>query len=286
MSNENKRGKTIQIFLTNGTPRGIKIAEITSNIEQAVFIPRSLLAEADSRKEVSRPGIYFLFGEDEESAKPIAYIGQAINAIERVKQHNKDKSKMFWNYAVIIVSKTESFTRTHIEYLEQLSIKKAIEASQYKLTNSDKPKEARVPETLEADLLDNFDTVKILLSTLGFTIFETIEKDFKTANVYYCKGKGVQAEGEYSEDGFVVYKDSQACIEFANKTHGFIRNLREKLLKSGILKEEDGVLVFQENYQFNSPSSAGSQILGRPSNGWKDWKTKDGKTLDEKVRNE
>ena len=35
------RGKTIQIFLTDGTPRGIKLAEITSNIEQAVFIPRN-----------------------------------------------------------------------------------------------------------------------------------------------------------------------------------------------------------------------------------------------------
>ena len=34
-----KRGKTIQVFLTDGTPRGIKVADITSNIEQALFIP-------------------------------------------------------------------------------------------------------------------------------------------------------------------------------------------------------------------------------------------------------
>jgi hypothetical protein len=31
------RGKTIQVFLTDGSPRGIKLAEITSNIELAVL---------------------------------------------------------------------------------------------------------------------------------------------------------------------------------------------------------------------------------------------------------
>jgi hypothetical protein len=64
------RGKTIQIFLTDGSPRGIKIAEITSNIELAIFIPRTKINEANSRKEVSTPGIYFLFGDSEDAAKP------------------------------------------------------------------------------------------------------------------------------------------------------------------------------------------------------------------------
>ena len=41
-----ERGKTIQVFLTEGTPRGINVADITSNIEQALFISRSQLQEA------------------------------------------------------------------------------------------------------------------------------------------------------------------------------------------------------------------------------------------------
>jgi hypothetical protein len=106
------RGKTIQVFLTDGTPRGIKLAEITSNIEQTVFIPRNKMNEAYSRSEVSRPGIYFLFGDSESNSKPLAYIGQSRNCIERIKTH--DQKKEFWNYAVVIVSKTESFTQTHI----------------------------------------------------------------------------------------------------------------------------------------------------------------------------
>ena len=48
--------------------------------------------------------------------------------------------------------------------------------------------------------------------------------------------------------------------------------------------EKEGVLVFEEDYLFSSPSSAGSQVLGRNTNGWDKWKSKDGKTLDEVER--
>jgi len=44
------RGKTIQVFLTDGTPRGIKTAEITSNIEQALFVPRNKLCAIKKSK--------------------------------------------------------------------------------------------------------------------------------------------------------------------------------------------------------------------------------------------
>jgi hypothetical protein len=148
------RGRTIQVFLTDGSPRGIKIAEITSNIELAIFIPRTKINEAASRKEVSNAGIYLLFGED--TAKPIVYIGQSRNCIDRIKTH--DQKKDFWNYAIIITSKTKSFSQTHIEYLEELAISKAYEAGRYKLENSASPKKFDVHEALEADLLDNFDT--------------------------------------------------------------------------------------------------------------------------------
>ena len=39
-------GKTIQIYLPDGNPRSLKIAEITSRTVQAVLIPRSVLDEA------------------------------------------------------------------------------------------------------------------------------------------------------------------------------------------------------------------------------------------------
>lgn len=273
------RGKTIQVFLTDGTPRGIKLAEITSNIEQAIFIPRNKINEASSRKEVSRPGIYFLFGESDESSKPLAYIGQSRNSLDRIKTH--DQKKDFWNYAVLIVSKTESFTQTHIEYLEQLAISKAYESNRYNLENSVNPKQFKVPETLEADLLDNFDTIKILLSTLGFTVFESIKKETKSKELFYCKSKKAIGKGEYQEDGFVVYKNSIANLELTPTCNSTIRNLRQKLIDDKILVEKNRLLEFQEDYLFSSPSAAASQVLSRNANGWLEWKDNGGKTLDE-----
>ncbi|WP_321307235.1 GIY-YIG nuclease family protein [Marinifilum fragile] len=276
------RGKTIQVFLTDGSPRGIKLAEITSNIEQAIFIPRSKMNEASKRKEVSRPGIYFLFGKNGEDRKPLVYIGQSRNCLDRIKTH--DQKKDFWNYAVLIISKTESFTQTHVEYLEELAITKATEANRYLLENSVNPRKFKVPETMEADLLDNFDTIKILLSTLGFPLFYTINKEEKSKEILYCKGKEALAEGEYKEDGFVVFKGSVANKDLAPACNNWIKNHRANLIERKVLLEKNGVYIFQENEIFNSPSSAATQVLGRNANGWTEWKDKNGKTLDDLKR--
>ena len=93
------RGKTIQIYLTDGSPNGIKVAEITSNIERTIVIPRNKLTEAVKRTETARPGIYFLFGHDEDKAKPVVYIGQTKEGIKRIKTH--DQKIDFWHYGTI-----------------------------------------------------------------------------------------------------------------------------------------------------------------------------------------
>jgi len=276
------RGKTIQIFLTDGSPRGIKVADITSITELATFIPRNKINEATIRPEVSNPGIYFLFGEGEDTAKPKVYIGQSRNCIDRIKSH--DQKKDFWNYVVIVTSKTKNFTTTHVEYLEGLAILKAIEANRYKIENGTNPKKIQVPESLEADLLDNFDTIKILLSTLGFPLFDNIRKTTIEKDILVCRGKEANAEGEYLDDGFVVFKGSIANKELAPACNSTIRNLRDKLISSKILVERGNVFIFQEDYLFKSPSSAATQVLARHANGWNEWKDITGKTLDEIVR--
>jgi len=271
------RGKTIQVFLTDGSPRGIKLAEITSNIELAIFIPRTKMNEAYSRKEVSNAGIYFLFGESEVTLKPVVYIGQSRNCIGRIKTH--DQKKDFWNYAIIITSKTKSFTQTHIEYLEEIAIAKAFEANRYHLENNANPKKFDVPETLEADLLDNFDAIKILLSTLGFPLFDKISKTARSMDIMICKGKEAFAEGEYLDDGFVVFKGSKANKQIAPGSTASIRKLREKLIVQGVIYEKESVYMFQEDYLFKSPSAAASQVLARNANGWYEWEDNTGNTL-------
>lgn len=74
--NMSNRPQTIQIFLPDGNPTSIKIADLTNRMIVAVLIPRNKLTECGTRDEVKRYGIYFLFGINEEKAKPISYIGE------------------------------------------------------------------------------------------------------------------------------------------------------------------------------------------------------------------
>ena len=82
------KGKTIQIFLPTGEPRGIRIAELTTRIVQAVQIPRVDLTKARNREELDRPAVYFLIGGSEDEAKPTVYIGQSESLKQRLDKHN------------------------------------------------------------------------------------------------------------------------------------------------------------------------------------------------------
>jgi hypothetical protein len=269
--------KTIQIFLPDGSPRSIRIAEITSRIVKLILVPRNKLSEADKRDELKNVGVYYLFGEAEEKAKPLVYIGEAEDCYQRLKQHNMNKD--FWNTAVIVISKTNSFTKSHVKFLEAFCYEKAKEAGRYELDNSNIPSQPFITEPMEADLMDDFETIKTLLSTLGFPIFEEIQKS-KVKEFFICKGKDAYAEGDYIDDGFVVFKGSKTNLKESKTAGSWVINMRKKLIDNGILTLEGNVYIFTSDYVFSSPSAAAATVLARRANGWIEWKDKDGTTLD------
>ena len=276
------RPQTIQIFLPDGDPRGVKIAEITSRTVEALLIPRSQLERGLKREELGKVGIYLLFGEDQEGNAAV-YIGEAEDCGHRLKQHHKDPKKDFWTHAVIVVSKTNFFTKSHVKYLELHAYKEALTAGRFKLLNGSVPAQAHVSEPVVADLLDNFDTAKVLISTLGYNVFDKMSKASKK-DILYCSGKDASATGDYTEDGFVVLKGSKFQKDTTKGAHSWILDLRNKLIHSEKLVESDGVYVLQADHLFKSPSAAAASVLGRAANGWTSWKFKDGRTLDEVYR--
>ncbi|MES2286947.1 MAG: GIY-YIG nuclease family protein [Bacteroidota bacterium] len=278
-----QRPQTIQIFLPDGNPTSIKIVDLTNRMMTAVLFPRNKLSEVGIRDEVRKHGVYFLFGYNEEKAKPISYIGETEDCFERIKSHNKTKD--FWNYAIVITSKSNAFTKSHVKYLEYLCIKNANEIGRYDTNNLATPAKPYITESMEADLLDNYDTVKILLATLGYPIFEELIKSaVKKKQILYCKGKDALAEGDMVDDGFVVFKGSIANKEESNTVGTWVTGLRTKLQDSKILLEESGKFIFTEDYLFGSPSAAAAVVLGRSANGWTEWKNKEGKTIDKLFR--
>ena len=60
-------GKSIRLFLADGTPGGLLTAEIMNWTGHVVAAPRSDLAALMSRPECSRTGLYILLGDDPEA---------------------------------------------------------------------------------------------------------------------------------------------------------------------------------------------------------------------------
>jgi len=251
------RPKTIQIFLPGGDPRGIRVAEITTRIVQLIEVPRSLLQDFLKMSESRQVALYFLFGGSEDGLEQKVYIGQTGEPSKRLAAHHKEKD--FWERALVLVSKTNSLTQTHAMFLEW--------------------------HCIQADCLEIFETGQALLATLGYPIFDPIVKPHeagqKKDEVFFCRSSGINGRGLYTEEGFVVLKDSTGRRENAHSIQGTAdARFRTKLLEKGVMREEEDKVVFTQDYLFKAPSSAAVALLGRTANGWTEWKTQDGRTLD------
>ena len=104
-----QRTGTIRIFLADGEPTGILLAEISNWTGKVLVAPRSLLDQLSKREEVRRTGVYLLVGPDlDDPSRALAYIGEGDNVLKRLLHHNKDEPKDFWERTVVIMSKDEN----------------------------------------------------------------------------------------------------------------------------------------------------------------------------------
>lgn len=280
----NSRPQTIQIFLPSGDPQGIRVAEITTRIVRMIDVPRSLLSEFMRMPEAEQVGLYFLFGEDEESGVPKAYIGQTGELKARLSQHNQRKD--FWNRALVAVSRTDSLTNTHANYMEWLSIAQAQKAGRYLLDNGNAGGRPHTPPPLEAECDELHATMRILLATLGHPLFQPLappEAVQQAEEVFFCRASEADARGIYTEEGFVVLAGSSGRLVTVPsfQSHGYHR-VREQLLEQGVLVARDGRIHFTRDHLFQSPSGAAACVTGRTANGWIEWKDAQGRTLGER----
>ena len=280
------RPQTIQIFLPTGDPRGMRVAEITTRIVRVIEVPRSQLADFLKMPEAQQVGVYFLMGELSEAGLPRAYIGQSGSVGTRLVQHNQNKD--FWNRALVVISLTNSMTQTHALFLEWFAISEATKAGRYSLENGNTGSQPYTPAPLQADCHEIHETAATLLATLGQPMFEpltqhTSNRDGKpqTVELFYCKGPDASGVGEYTSEGFVVHKGSTARVGNVASIQGTSQErFREQLVTDGVLKLQGSQYVFTRDYLFPSPSTAAIAMLGRSANGWVEWKTAQGQTLD------
>ena len=277
--------KTLQVFLPEGTPSGIQVAELTTRIVQAISVPRTHLKQFFERDESKYVGTYFLFGGEDDESKPLAYIGQTEDLKQRLRMH--DAKKEFWNRAVILVSRTQSFTQAHIRWLEWHSIAKATEANRYKLENGNAGSEPFVTEAIHAEVEEIFETGSLLLQSLGYPVFEPLipKGGGRKEETWHLNRRGAKATATFTDEGIVVHKGALCSENFTKSAEGapFVKR-REKLIADGTIEKTEKGLVFTEDYKFKSPSGAAAIVSGGHANGWIEWKNAEGKTLKEVKR--
>ena len=280
--------KTIQIFLPDGDPQGLRTAEMTTRTVQVIDVPRKMLADFKAMDEAKQVGVYFLVGEA-ETGGPSVYVGQTGDLPLRLTAHHRNKD--FWTRALVVVSRTNTLTQTHGLYLEWRSIAAVREAGRYADENGTAGGEPHTPPPLRAECDELFETIGPLLATLGHPMFEPVVRratqpaasSAAEAALYFCDRGGADGKGEYTSEGFVVLAGSNGSIETPDYADR-VRKTREELLDSSAAVARDGRFLFLEDHLFSSPSTAASVLVGKSSNGWRDWKTPEGRTLDEVER--
>ena len=271
--------KKLETIYHNGQPDGIRSIRRNLSTMTVYVIPRPLLSEAKNISGINRPGIYYLINESDDNKIAQIYVGQTRNGITRLNDHNR--SKDFWNKAIMFLAESKTFTLDMISGLEKFAIMKAQESKRYKMENTVVPK-YEIDEYDLASVEEIYDEIQFIMGTQGYKMDDSKTSLDETA-VLHTTRNGIEAFGIYDGEKFEVLEGSQVNIDKKVNLERYNKQ-RDELLKNGSITNVDGKYILNAILTFNTPSGASDFILGGSTNGWVEWKNKDGKTLDELYR--
>ena len=271
--------KKLETIYHNGQPDGIRSIRRNLSTMTVYVIPRPLLSEAKNISGINRPGIYYLINESDDNKIAQIYVGQTRNGIARLDDHNR--SKDFWNKAIMFLAESKTFTLDMISGLEKFAIMKAQESKRYKVENTVVPK-YEIDEYDLASVEEIYDEIQFIMGTQGYKMDDSKTSLDETA-VLHTTRNGIEAFGIYDGEKFEVLEGSQVNIDKKVSLERYNKQ-RTELLENGSITKIDGKYILNVILTFNTPSGASDFILGGSTNGWTEWKNKNGKTLDELYR--
>lgn len=283
-------GRTIQLFLADGTPNGLVIASIHGWTGSVLVATQSTFARLLARPEVDRTGVYILFGPDPKDALSMrAYVGEADSVRERIAQSAGERG--FWETAVVVTTSDEALTKGHVRYLEARLIEMAIAAGRVRLDNGQAPNadKRRMPEADRANMEAFLANLKVILPVVGLDLLKprpiATTRPTSSASVagevrFEIRHKsGVKAAGVEEDGEFIVLKGSEALKDAGYQGTNSYGELKQELITQGVLaaSADDKVYAFTRPYSFKSPSAAAAVVLDRNANGRLEWKVKGSK---------
>lgn len=282
-------GRTIQLFLVDGKPTGLRKATIHGWTGLLFVSGASAFGDLTARDEVDRTGVYILSGPDpDKPGGTRAYIGSGNSVAERIRQSAVKRD--FWETAITVTTSDDDLSKGHAEYLEARLIQVAAQAGRVILDNGTQPdtQRRRLPEADVANMEQFLANLRIILPVIGLDMLKpqpkavtqtaqsvhertTGEVRFEIRHKSGVKATAVEEDGE-----FVVLEGSEALTGtgFVQRSYG---GLKEKLIADKVLVPSNtpsgtGKLCFDKPWSFNSPSAAAAIVLDRNANGRLEWK--------------
>lgn len=290
-------GRTIQLFLVDGTPNGLRKATIHGWTGLTFVATASTFSALTSRPELDRTGVYLLYGPDPQLVGGMrAYIGSANSVAERIKQSAAQRD--FWEVAIAVTTSDDDLSKGHVEYLEARLIEMASKAQRVELDNGTQPsgQRRRLPEADRANMEQFLLNLQVILPVVGLELLKPQPKaasktdepiSARTANetVFEIRHRsGVTAEAVEEDGEFVVLEGSQALRAPGYVTMNYA-SLKISLLEKGVLQPDgESFYRFIKPYSFSSPSAAAAVVLDRNSNGRTEWKLRGSKQTYQEVQ--
>lgn len=275
-------GKSIELFLANGTADSLIIAELSNWNGKAIKIPRIEVPDC-KRDDITEPGVYFLFCKKEDNSDSV-YIGESENVKDRLVQHIRDysseKEKYYWTTAVVFTGR--DLNKALIRYLEDRLVADARKAKRYEILTKNTYSKTVLKESQIAAMEEFIDNIRILINALGYKVLEPMvvnDPAVKADNekLFITVGNA-RAEGYVTTEGFVLLAGAIINEKLAEKSLSKgMKELRVKLITSNKVKN----LTTVEDILFSSSSAAADFVMGYSVSGPKTWKNAAGKTLKE-----
>lgn len=288
------RPRSINIFLLEGDPDGIRQAQISMSTIQAVAFRKTKLREvANAFPEMTRSGVYILIGVEETAPDvPVAYIGEAESVATRLQYHAGRNGKPYWIDTLVLVSKDENLTKSHARYVEARLIADASANPRWRLLNAQQPDEmGRLPLPERASMEEFIDQTKTLAGALGLDLFKVVAGNLvpqpasgavnagTASQIFRFAGGGYDAQMAILPTGeFAVLTGSLARKAVTSTVPDSVVAARSEMLGSGILVDTPDGLRFTADYKFPSVSAAARLIYGGSMNGRTAWRLPDGRS--------
>lgn len=271
------KGFSINIYLPDGDPDGLRIIGKSHWTGKGLVIPRARFPDFKAHADLQGAGIYVLASPPAEGGLSTIHIGEGEPVAARLEMDYREKE--FWSWVIVFVSSDRSLHKFQVEHMQSRLVQMANRARRTRVDSGEVPRPPQLSEAQLADAESFLEDMLSILPVIGINAFQPAPTPPVKQRLLSIRSQGVRATGYESPEGFVIIAGSEAANEENQRVTQSLSRLRSVLQENGVLVQKGTSLIFDQNYPFSSPSTAAGVVLGRAANGGAEWKDPLGRTL-------